>query len=286
MRCLFPQRRWIDGKLVYYPCGRCEACLRNRRNEKALRAYLESLSHEYNSFLTLTYSDDNLPKNKQGIPTIKKDHLDAAIKRIRSLFHETPIRVLASAEYSQVGRPHFHLCLFGLSPDNFCLHTRHYHNSSHGIVLEDFKSWPYGGCLVAPFDIKMAFYVAKYLVKSQKSKEEYEQLGIEPECLYQSRRPALGKEYCIKNRDRLLKDGFIRCKGMKFALPRYFLDNILNDGSDDYQQLKDRLAEKANTGYGKYIKELNNQFKGSGKHVLQQISEEAKAREKTLMKGK
>lgn len=286
MRCLFPQRRWIDGKLVYYPCGRCEACLRNRRNEKALRAFLESLSHKNNSFLTLTYSDDNLPRNKQGIPTIKKEHLDGFIKRIRSYMAPSFVRVLASAEYSHIGRPHYHLCLFGVSSDNLIELTEHWHNCGRGIVLEDLASWKYGGCLVAPFDVKTAFYVAKYLVKSNKQKQDYEQLGIEPECLYQSRRPALGKEYCIKNRDRLLKDGFIRCKGVKFALPRYFLDNILNDGSDDYQQLKDRLAEKANIGYGKYIKELNSQFKGSGKHILQQISEEAKAREKTLMKGK
>lgn len=285
MRCIYPQTRWVDGKKIYYPCGHCEACLRNKRSEKALRGYLESLSHKDNVFLTLTYSDDNLPYNDNGIPTIRKVHLDDAIKRIRASYSKK-IRVLASAEYSPSGRPHYHLCLFGMDINWFIDRSRRYHNNSHGIVLEDFQAWKFGGCLVAPFDIKTSFYVSKYLVKSDKDKEAYKKLGIESECIYQSRRPALGKQYAIEHKDRLLKDGFIRCKGVKFKIPRYFMDNILNDGSDDYQDLKDRLADKANISFGQYIKELNSQFNGSNKHIYEQIAEEAKARESFLKKGK
>lgn len=64
------------------------------------------------------------------------------------------------------------------------------------------------------------------------------------------------------------------------------MDNILNDGSDEYQDLKDRLAVKANDSLKQYFKALNNQFKGSGKHIYEQMHEEAEAREKTLAKGK
>lgn len=286
MRCSYPQTRWIDGKKITYPCGHCEACLRNKRSEKALRGYLESLSHKNSVFLTLTYSDDNLPLNKQGIPTIRKEHLNGVIKRIRGYILPETMRVLASSEYSSTGRPHYHLCLFGVDVDTLLKFCRHYHHNSHGIVMEDFRGWSYGGCLVAPFDVKTAFYVSKYLVKSDKDKKDYEALNIEPESIYQSRRPALGKAYAEQHKDRLLKDGFIRCKGVKFKIPRYFMDKILNDGSDEYQDLKDRLADKANTSYGKYIKELNNQFKGSNKHIFEQIAEEAKARENLLKKGK
>lgn len=285
MRCSYPQTRWIDGQKVTYPCGHCEACLRNKRSEKALRGYLEGLSHKNSVFLTLTYSDDNLPLNDKGIPTIRKKHLDDVIKRIRKLYKEK-IRVLASAEYSSTGRPHYHLCLFGMAVDWFIERSKHFHQNSHGTVLEDFKAWYYGGCLVAPFDIQTAFYVSKYLVKSDKDKKDYEALDIEPECIYQSRRPALGKAYAEEHKARLLKDGFIRCKGVKFKIPRYFMDKILNDGSDEYQDLKDRLADKANTSYSKYIKQLNQQFKGSNKHIYEQIAEEAKARENLLKKGK
>lgn len=285
MRCNYPQRRWIDGKLVYYPCGHCPACLKNKRSEKALRGYLESLSHKNSVFLTLTYSDDNLPMNDRNIMTLKKCHLDNFIKRLRS-WYENPIRVLASGEYSPSGRPHYHCCFFGIDVDTFIQGTQHYHQNSHGHVLEDFCCWKFGGCQIAPFDIKTSFYVAKYLVKSDKDKKDYEALNIEPEFVYQSRRPALGKAYAIEHKARLLKDGFIRCKGVKFKIPRYFMDSILNDGSDEYQDLKDRLADKANKGFGQYIKSLNSQFKGSGKHIYEQMSEEAKAREILLKKGK
>lgn len=285
MRCSRPQRRLIDGQYIYYPCGHCEACLRNRRSEKALRGYLESRSHENSVFLTLTYSDDNVPLNKQGLMTLSKSQFDNFVKRLRSYLN-VPIRVLSSGEYSPSGRPHYHCCFFGVGVNDFIKGTKHHHKNSHGEVLEDFCCWKYGGCELAPFDIKTAFYVAKYLVKSDKDKKDYEALNIEPEFIYQSRRPALGKQYALEHRDRLLKDGFIRCKGVKFKIPRYFMDNILNDGSDDYQDLKDRLAVKANEGFKQYFKALDNQFKGSGKHIYEQMHEEAEAREKTLLKGK
>lgn len=286
MRCSYPLSRYIDGQRVYYPCGRCEACLKNRRSEKALRAYLESLSHKDNCFLTVTYCDDKLPLNFLRTPTLMRSDLDGLVKRVRSLYPEKDIRYLASGEYSSKGRPHYHICFFGLSIEDFVNHTNHYHNTSNGVVLEDFVSWKKGGCLVAPFDVKTAFYVAKYLVKSGKSKDDYAKINIEPEFISQSRRPALGKRYAMLNKNRLLKDGFIRCKGQKFKIPRYFVDSILNDGSDEYQDFKERLNSKAIDSNNRYINSLKSQFEGSGKHIYQQIKEEADFREKCLKKGK
>lgn len=285
MRCSYPQYRWLNGEKLIYPCGHCNACLKSKQTEKALRGYLESLTHEDNCFLTVTYSDEFLPKSKNGLPSLRRRDFDNLIKRIRAM-SDSSVQVLGSGEYSKVGRPHYHICLFGISSDFFINHTKHWHNSSHGIVLEDYKSWSSGGCLVAPFDIKTAFYASKYLVKSTKNKEEYNQLGIEPEFIYQSRRPALGKKYAILHKNRLLKDGFIRCNGRKYKLPRYFVDKVINDGSDEYQDLKERLFSHATLAYSRYRRGLANQYKNSKKHFFQQISEEAEAREKTLMKGK
>lgn len=285
MRCSYPQYRWFNGIKITYPCGHCNACLKNKQSEKALRGYLESLSHENNCFLTVTYSDEFLPISDSGLPTLRRRDFDNLIKKIRSMFGLS-VQVLGSGEYSRVGRPHYHVCLFGIPSDFFINHTKHYHATSNGVVLEDYKSWSNGGCLVANFDIKTAFYVSKYLVKSSKGKKEYEQLGIEPEFIYQSRRPALGKNYAIQHKERLLKDGFVRCNGRKYKIPRYFMDKIINDGSDDYQSLKERLMEKANITYKKYKQGLNNQYKNINKHFFQQVAEEAEAREKILMKGK
>lgn len=286
MRCIQPQYRYIDGVRVYYNCGRCEACLRNKRNEKALRGYLESLSHSDNAYLTLTYSDDNLTRNEQGIPSLRRKDYDDFVKRLRTSFYPKRIKVLGCGEYSPTGRPHFHLCLFGCSCDDILKHCCHYHKNSSGIVIEDLKMWNNGGCEVAPFDIATAFYISKYLLKGKRQAEEYKALGVEPEFVSQSRRPGLGYNYAVQHRDRLLKDGFIRCKGKKFRIPRYFIDVILDDGSDEFQSFKDRICEHSNTVNGRYIKQLKEQFKGSGKHLYQMMAEEGNFREQILRKEK
>lgn len=234
--------------------------------------------------MTLTYSDENLPLNDNGVPTLRRLDFDGYMKRLRSYYDEC-IRFLGSGEYSAAGRPHYHLCLFGIGVDDIVSRTSHYHHNSSGIFLEDFQGWLKGGSFIQPFDVKTSFYVSKYLIKSSRSVSDYDFLGIEPEFVSQSRRPALGKTYAINHRERLLKDGFIRCKGVKFPIPRYFMDKILNDGSDAYQDLKQRLFERANDGLGRYNKGLSAQFGKSGIHFFEQCKLESSSRERILMKG-
>lgn len=249
MRCSFPQRRVIDGETVYFDCGHCEACLKNRQKEKALRAYLESKTTQFSSFLTLTYNDDNLPLNKNGLPTLCRDEFNSFLKRIREYYGYKSIRYLACGEYgSQTSRPHYHLCLFGVSVSRLLENCQHYHQNSHGIICEDFKGWhtkdkkPKGGVLIAPFSFDTAFYVSKYLLK-KKNIKFYKDLGIEPEFVSQSRRPGLGYQYALEHKERLCNDGFIRCNGKKYKIPRYFIDKILDEEQQD--ELKARLNLRA-----------------------------------------
>lgn len=244
MQCSFPQRRKIDGDFVYFPCGHCKACLSNKRNEKALRAFLESKDTKYSSFLTLTYSDDNLPYTKDGLATLSKNQFDDFMKRLRSYYYEKNIKIryLASGEYSPKLRPHYHICCFGLSVDDFLSRCKHYHQNSHGIVCEDFQGWQKGGILLQPFSFETAFYVSKYIVK-QNRKKEFEKLGLEPEFVSQSRRPGLGYNYAVTHKEKLYNDGFIRCNGKKFKIPRYFLQKILDE--DELDEFKARLELRA-----------------------------------------
>lgn len=240
MQCSRPLRRVIDGETVYFPCGYCNVCLKNKRTEKALRAFLESKETEFSSFLTLTYSDENLPFTKDGLATLSRSQFDNFMKRLRSYYYEkgVKIRFLASGEYSPKLRPHYHICCFGLSVNDFLSRCNHYHQNSHGIVCEDFQGWKYGGILLQPFSFETAFYVSKYIVK-QNRKEEFKKLGLEPEFVSQSRRPGLGYEYAFRNKQKLYTDGFIRCNGKKYKIPRYFISKILDESEQD--ELKARL---------------------------------------------
>lgn len=292
MRCNYPQSRWIDGAKVYYPCGHCNACMVNRRNEKAVRGYLESRSHTDNCFLTLTYNDDNIPRNSKGIPTLRRSEFDDFIKRLRSTYVRENFRVLACGEYSPYPafRPHYHCCLFGVSMQDIVSHTGHYHRNSGGIICEDFRGWfnskgeVKGGVEVAPFSFKTASYVAKYLVK-RTDKPDYEFLNIEPQFIYQSRRPALGYEFARQHREQLLADGFIRLNGHKFPIPRSIIERVLDKDSDDVACLKMRFNEKRQEKERKFNKELQHIYKGSSKHYFEQLKEVAEQNEIHL-KGK
>lgn len=47
--------------LLVLPCGQCEGCILARRKMWSLRCYAESLYHQKNCFITLTYNDENCP---------------------------------------------------------------------------------------------------------------------------------------------------------------------------------------------------------------------------------
>ena len=72
MKCVYPVSMYrFDGKLSAkadprakresIPCGQCIACRLSRSHEWTIRMVNEAHLHETNSFVTLTYSDDNLP---------------------------------------------------------------------------------------------------------------------------------------------------------------------------------------------------------------------------------
>lgn len=57
IKCLHPKRitnRWT-GKEVLVECGKCEACLTKKNVARKTRCQLESMSHKYHYFVTLTY---------------------------------------------------------------------------------------------------------------------------------------------------------------------------------------------------------------------------------------
>lgn len=90
-----PDKDLIKQHVYLIPCGQCQPCLISRANSWACRAYLESKQYENNCFVTLTYNNENIPKNRS---LIKKD-LQDFWKRLRKHLGGVKIRYLACGEY-------------------------------------------------------------------------------------------------------------------------------------------------------------------------------------------
>lgn len=121
MRCLSPIRirqKVADAfgnkreTFVDVPCGKCLACLSRRKQEWMFRLKQE-WSKSFNTvFVTLTYSDEEIPCSPHGDYTVSKKDFQLFMKRLRKQ-HDTPLRFFGIGEYgSTTYRPHYHLLLF------------------------------------------------------------------------------------------------------------------------------------------------------------------------------
>ena len=138
-----------NGDRVSVPCGKCSACLSNRRNDWIIRLTEELKQHDCAAFLTLTYSDENLTFGYKS-PTLVKEDLQKFIKLLR-YYVNRPLRYYAVGEYgTKTKRPHYHLIVFNL----------HHINDIDNVQ----KAWTKGHSLVGDVNIRSISYVAKYHV--------------------------------------------------------------------------------------------------------------------------
>jgi len=130
------------------------------------RTMLESLAHEDNCFLTLTYQDSFLPKLSDGRATLCPPHLRDFLKRLRKAFAPARLRYYAVGEYGgQTERPHYHLAVFGLPS---CLRGSTLLNGSGRCCVQCDKIkalWGMGKVHLDQLNSVTAAYIAGYVVK-------------------------------------------------------------------------------------------------------------------------
>lgn len=109
MNC--PKPKWVfpNAKGVLVPCGKCPACLSNKRNEWSFRLMEEVKRSTSAAFITLTYHPKFVPDSG-----VSKRHVQLFLKRLRkNQKNGKKIRYYFVAEYgSKTGRPHYHSILF------------------------------------------------------------------------------------------------------------------------------------------------------------------------------
>jgi len=170
-----------------FGCGHCVPCRIKKRREWTHRMMLEAAEHGDNSFITLTYDEENVPQDLSVSPYI----LSGFVKRLRKNT-KAKFRYFGCGEYGDAsGRPHYHLALFGFPA---CLYgrTRHLYVHCCEPCAAIKKAWPNGRTesgLLTPHSMA---YVAGYLNKKMTRDTDPRLEGRRPEFARMSLRPALG----------------------------------------------------------------------------------------------
>lgn len=204
---------------VKLPCGQCIGCRLERSRQWAVRCVHEAQLHDSNCFITLTYNDENLPKDG----SLHKDHFQKFMKRLRKQIEPIRVRYFQCGEYGeQLNRPHYHCCLFGYDfPDKQLWSIRKGTKLYRSESLE--KLWPFGFSTIGDVTFESAAYVARYIMKKQTgaNAEEYYR-GRLPEYIAMSRRPGLAREWAelflgdVYPADEIVIRGNMKCRPPKY----------------------------------------------------------------------
>lgn len=157
------------------------------RRQWTSRLLLEASLHAASWFVTLTYSEEHLPKDGCVWPRV----LQLFMKRLRERVRE-PLRFYGCGEYGGfLGRPHYHLALFGLvdrghvEPGD----VRFYGECSCSLC----KAWGMGGVSRRPLEPETAAYVAGYTVDKCTDDMRVVRGERAPEFARMSLRPGIGR---------------------------------------------------------------------------------------------
>lgn len=238
------------------PCGKCMGCRIALRREWSVRIMHELDSFgSIGSFITLTYSDINLPENG----TLRKDHWQKFMKRLRKYYPDKKIRFYACGEYGgEKKRPHYHAIIFGISLDD--LEAKRVNNRLISRVIE--RLWRDGFNVVGTVTTDSAQYVAGYIEKKltgEAGEEEYEKTGrIAPFSLCSQ---GIGKNYCEANSEQIKQLLNITVKGKNVGIPRYYKKRINLDQNALYDKGEEQ-RKKIHDRYELYYQQNNKNGDG------------------------
>lgn len=234
MRCLYPRTVGFlaDGKTISWsqknyskeyatfqlPCSKCIECRLEYARQWAVRCVHEASTHDENSFITLTYSDEHLKSDKLQYPDFQQ-----FMKRLRFSHQNNQIGMFVTGEYGELKkRPHWHALIFGWRPRDL---TYKYSNE-RGDKIYSSESldtlWGYGISEVGNVTFESAGYCARYaakkLVHGNDKDHDFHPISKK------SSKNAIGKRFLelywqdiFNHGDVILKDG------TKTSIPRYYV---------------------------------------------------------------
>lgn len=224
-------------------CGVCRDCRLAKARDWAIRCANEAQMHERSCWVTLTFETDPI--------TIAKRDVQIFIRRLRRRGHK--FSYYAVGEYGEkLGRPHYHICLFGFDPPDryHWRRTKRGHLIDRSPMLE--KVWRKGFVEVSPLTLENAGYTARYTMKkiggdiaANHYQREYRGLTvpIHPEFALMSLKPPIGKRWIEKYwRDVFPADRIIY-KGKEKPVPRYYYNWLQVNHPDVFEVVQAKRQE-------------------------------------------
>ena len=267
------------------PCGQCLGCRLDYSRMWAMRIVHESTLHEYdggNSFVTLTYRDKrdcSIEQLNRGLHvpddwSLNQKHMQSFFKRLRKAFPDQEIRYFYAAEYGRkcehgidlrlvdcplcnVGRPHYHACLFNISFGDLVAYE-----TDGGITrytsptLE--KIWGFGFVDVGELNYSSASYTARYILKKVRGVQgpdhymKLDEYGVVtflmPEFVRMSRgnaaskgkRCGIGAGWLDRFKDDVYPSDEVPVPGhgVVKGVPRYYDEILREENPEMYEELK------------------------------------------------
>jgi len=234
-----------------FGCGQCVPCRVNRRRVWTHRIMLEAAGHEHNTFLTLTYNDENLPENGTLIPR----DLTLFLKRLRAKVGEG-IRYYAVGEYGDKSeRPHYHAAMFGLQGCRRTVTSPNRKGYCCDICELLSQLWGKGNVFSGTLTSESAGYIAGYVTKKLTHKDDPRLGGRYPEFARMSLKPGIGLNMMDEVASTLLQHDFdgedvptsLQHGRNKWPLGRYLRRNLRKRiGRDEKtpQSVLDKMEEE------------------------------------------
>lgn len=203
----------------YVPCGKCQPCLKRNAQSWAFRLMVEEKKSFYSLFVTLTYSNENVPVCKNGMTLNKKD-VQKFFKRLRKNNPGISLKYFVVGEYgTKTWRPHYHFLIF--------LNRRLFFND----IL---KAWSLDGKEIGNIHIgyvsgNSVMYTLKYMMKSKRVPAYKDDVRV-PE--FRTMSKGVGIDYLTRamisyHKNNLFEKFYCTNKGgFIIPMPRYFRDKI------------------------------------------------------------
>lgn len=239
---------------VLLPCGECDWCLLRKAREMALRCTHEAGLHgARNMFVTLTYSDANLPRGGTLVP----EDAAAFLRRFRRAIEPHQVRYYLVGEYGErLGRPHYHALLFGhWCTDAYRWRKREENQYWRSPLLED--TWGLGAVEFSNVTSHSAAYCTRYAMKKIRGPgaeahyrrvdfETGEVLQLHPEFARASTRPAIGRRFVERYGEDVFSGDFaLDSARRKAPVPSYYYRVLAESDPERVQRARDAHAMQA-----------------------------------------
>lgn len=211
--------------------------------------------HAVSSFVTLTFSEENLPLDN----SVNVRDVQLFMKRLRKSLatpgaaeDSTFIRFFACGEYGEtLFRPHYHLIIFGHDfPDRYPWRKS---PTGHPLYRSDSleKLWPFGHSEIGTVTPQSAGYVARYCTKKvygddERARAHYMRgYALNPETgeeriwevrrefIVMSRRPGIGMHWFQEFHMDCFPSDFVIVDGQKRPVPQAYWRRYLEQYSDE-----------------------------------------------------